>query len=504
MNSKIQECVEWLDSNYPTIDSRNERYIKKKSEVWYDWIIEYSSFLGSNATFRDRLATVVLGIKEQPKCKTCDADIYGLSGIKWKTFCCNLCAISHGRKVLREDCYVNQDWRDNQAAVVAKGVFDKYGVYNPMSIEGMADKIRASNQDIYGADYHTMTKSGADKISSGLGIFFKSPAGDAMRDSRKQIMLNEYQRASECDDTTVYDKGKVGGKSKTEIAFKSMVEDIVGYALYSKYIKTLMGNREIDIFLPEFNLGIEFNGCYSHSVEGGKSAGYHLDKQIGAEDAGITLITVWEDDYLNRDKLKIILDRIRVMVGKPTIKYQARKCQLTNVTIKEYKQFLQSYHIQGQIDHSSVRLGLEYDGVLVSVMGFKRCPNNVKKYGDSTNVWELCRFASSGHVVGAFSRLLKLFTSIKSPKLVYSFGDRMIVKRHDNVYTKNGFHEHSISNPDYMYLYKSKRAHKFNFRKSRFLDLGFIIEGKTENELRVEAKLPIIYDAGKICYVMEL
>lgn len=502
MNER-EDCVKWLDENYPVIDTRNERYIKKKSPEWHNWMLEYTSSLDESVRFRDRIAAVILDIKSQPKCKTCGVSVYSASGIKWKTFCGNICAISYGRKVLEEECYPNQEWRDNQAIAVSKGVFDKYGVTNPMSINGVYDKIKSVNNDKYGADYHTMTNAGSDKISDGLKVFFKTIDGDSMRESRRQIMLNEYNRASENNDSTVYDKGRVGGKSKTEIEFKSMVENIVGYELSSKYIKTEQGNREIDIYLPDHNLGIEFNGCYSHSVEGGKSIGYHLDKQIGADNIGINLITVWEDDYLDRNKLSIILNRIRVLVNKPSIRYQARKCTLDRkVGIKEYRAFLDKNHIQGSNDHSSVRIGLRYEGDLVSVMGFKKCPTNVKKYGDPIGVWELCRFASSGQTVGAFSRLRKAFKTAYDPKLIYSFGDRMIAKRFDNVYTKNGFLEHSISKPDYCYLYKSRRVHKFNFRKSRFSEMGFDITNKTEDELRIEAKMPIIYDAGKICYIM--
>lgn len=55
--------------------------------------------------------------------------------------------------------------------------------------------------------------------------------------------------------------------------------------------------QEIDIFIPELNIGIEFNGVYWHSIEGGKDKYYHVNKRLSAEYLGIKLLTVWEDEW---------------------------------------------------------------------------------------------------------------------------------------------------------------------------------------------------------------
>ena len=53
---------------------------------------------------------------------------------------------------------------------------------------------------------------------------------------------------------------------------------------------------EIDIFLPELNLGFEFNGIFWHSTRF-KSNRYHIDKLINLNKNGIKLIHLWEDIY---------------------------------------------------------------------------------------------------------------------------------------------------------------------------------------------------------------
>lgn len=57
--------------------------------------------------------------------------------------------------------------------------------------------------------------------------------------------------------------------------------------------------KEIDCYLPNLGLGIEFNGLYWHSLEQ-KELEYHLKKWINAREKGIRLITIWEDDWRDR------------------------------------------------------------------------------------------------------------------------------------------------------------------------------------------------------------
>lgn len=497
--------VIFLEKEYPTPDSRNERYLSRNWPVWYSWLMQYTSFLDNGEyRFIDRLSAAILGINSIQHCHNegCSNLTKSQSGLYWNKFCGNLCSAEYGRKILKEDYHSDEQWCYDQADRVSNGIMTKYGVANPMSIEGVQDRIIYTNRERFGADYHTQTKDGADKISAGLRRMFNSSEGDHLREAKRDRLVTEFARAEADGDITYMDKGRPpGGKSRSEAKFRAMVEEIVGYPLTSKYIKCGDTFREIDIFIPSLNLGIEFNGLYSHSVEGGKSKSYHLDKQIAAESVGIHLITVWEDDFSNRDKLPVVLNRIRYLTNNSISKVYARKCILSDkVDLFEYRDFLCKNHIQGDIDHSSVRLGLRYEGKLVAVMGFKKCPSNVKKYGNPEDVWELCRFATSSSVVGGFSKLLKSFVETKLPRLVYSFGDRMIVDITDNVYLKNGFKQHSVSKPDYSYIYRSERKHKFGFRKDMFSKLGFDISNKTEEEIRIEAKLPIIWDAGKVCY----
>ena len=59
--------------------------------------------------------------------------------------------------------------------------------------------------------------------------------------------------------------------------------------------------REIDIYLPDLNLGFEFNGKYWHQGDGFREA----SKVFEADEEGIKLINVWEIEWLkNRKKIE--------------------------------------------------------------------------------------------------------------------------------------------------------------------------------------------------------
>ena len=63
---------------------------------------------------------------------------------------------------------------------------------------------------------------------------------------------------------------------------------------YDSNRRDIIAPKELDIYLPDFNLAIEINGCYWHSVEC-KPRSYHRNKYDACKAKGITLITLWED-----------------------------------------------------------------------------------------------------------------------------------------------------------------------------------------------------------------
>lgn len=107
--------------------------------------------------------------------------------------------------------------------------------------------------------------------------------------------------------------GKLGTKCKCQCKyFGSFAEDQLFEIIKRKYPTAIHHNwgllkenkqLEIDIFIPELNIGIEFNGLFWHSKDR-KPSNYHFNKSLLADAAGIKLIQIWEDDETILDILE--------------------------------------------------------------------------------------------------------------------------------------------------------------------------------------------------------
>jgi len=65
--------------------------------------------------------------------------------------------------------------------------------------------------------------------------------------------------------------------------------------------RTILDGLELDIYLPEYKLGIEFNGLYWHS-ELFKNKDYHLNKTLECKKRNIELLHIFEDDWMFKQK----------------------------------------------------------------------------------------------------------------------------------------------------------------------------------------------------------
>jgi len=254
---------------------------------------------------------------------------------------------------------------------------------------------------------------------------------------------------------------------------------------------------EIDIFLPDKKLAIEFNGVFWHSSEY-KNAKYHYNKTNLCKENGIRLLHIFEDEWIH--KQDIIKDKIKNILGKTDNKIFARKCDIGEVgDVYLQKQFYNKNHIQGWCS-SSISYGLFYNKTLVALMSFSKATKS-KKYE-----WELVRYATilNSVVVGGASRLLSNFIKDKLPTNIVSYADNSF--SNGNMYEVLGFRNDGISSPSYFYVEKCNlmRRHRFAFRKSELQKKNMINEGETEEEAIFRCgKYYKIYDCGKIRYIWE-
>lgn len=279
--------------------------------------------------------------------------------------------------------------------------------------------------------------------------------------------------------------------SKLEIEINEFLTGIRIDTITSSF--SVIKPSQIDIYIPSHNVAIEFNGLYWHS-ENKVDTNYHLNKTNLCEELGIQLIHIFEDEWLF--KKDIVKSRLKNILGLTTNKIYGRKCIIKEVLSNESKVFLNTNHIQGNVN-SSINLGLYHENELVSVMSFNKPRLGIGKLYDG---YELSRFCTKidTTVIGGADKLLKQFIKIYSPKQIISYADKRWSK--GNLYEKLGFDKTHTNKPNYSYIIGKTRKHRFNFRKNILKKEGFDITNKSEHEIMLDRKIYRIYDCGTITY----
>ena len=70
--------------------------------------------------------------------------------------------------------------------------------------------------------------------------------------------------------------------------------------------KLVIAPQELDIYIPQFKLGIEYNGLFWHSTKHISDINYHLNKSIVCRQKGIRLIHIYEFEDFEEQFTKLI------------------------------------------------------------------------------------------------------------------------------------------------------------------------------------------------------
>lgn len=202
--------------------------------------------------------------------------------------------------------------------------------------------------------------------------------------------------------------------------------DICNYLLNFVNIKRnnrkILGNgQEIDIYIPEYKVGIEVNGDYWHSSLQ-KDKNYHFEKSKLAEEKGIRLIHIWEYEWNDPIKREKIISLLNICFNINISKIYARDCTIRKISNSQAKLFNELNHLQGH-RNAQVTYGLFYQDKLVQLMSFSKTKYNRNLKGD--NNWEIIRGCpgSNNIVVGGVSKLFTHFIRDYNPDSIFSYCD---------------------------------------------------------------------------------
>ena len=258
----------------------------------------------------------------------------------------------------------------------------------------------------------------------------------------------------------------------------------------------LIENKELDIYIPDKKIAIEFNELYWHSDDF-KNKEYHYNKWKSCYDKDIKLITIWEDDWdLKKDIVKsIIKSKLNVLENK----IYARKCIIKELSYNQTKKFLELNHLQGFVI-SNINLGLFYNDELVSLMTFGK-KRNILKQKSKENEYELLRFCNKldTYIIGGASKLFKYFIKEIKPHEIISYASCDISD--GALYKKLNFKEIKHTGLNYWWV-KDKRYHRSNFMKYKLIKEGEDPK-KTADQIMRERGYNKIWGNGNILFKWE-
>lgn len=490
---------------------------KLKKEHLEEYLIQKTSFLDEaykDVSISQRLWHVRNNSYSIIECEICK---------KPKKFSCSGSGTGY---VVHEECFSQKVKKTLNEKYPNKAFYEKfvknktnktiqlrYGVDNAMKIPGVRAKIENTQLLKYGNKSHSRSKRFISMIEDN----FRNTTLKRIQRAKQDVDYVGYSstryhelHCNVCNNNFYITTDQISGRLsynriictvcnpiKKEVYYSYGEEEIRDF-ITSIYKDTVLYNSrgiinpyELDIYLPEKNIAIEYNGAYWHS-EKYRDKNYHKMKSDLCKEKGIHLIHIF--DYQWDEKKEILKSILRNFI-KPELNFRiyARKCTIEKITsLKDINKFLQPNHLLGRIKVFSICYGLYYNGELISLITLKKLNANENRY-------ELSRYAIKKNttIIGGGKKLLTNIINNENIEKIVTYNDNSIFK--GSTYEKLGFEKIRTNKPNYVYynLSSCEIIPKQLIRKSL---LG--IEFTTERDYANDHNLSRVYNAGNDVYEM--
>jgi len=361
-NEMIKQLQTIFKHSYKRI---KEASFKNLYPIEHKWIVENINF-HDKMTFSERKYCIMNDIKEIPKCLHCDKNLkykqssYGL-------FCNNNCSqkSSYTKNRRKQTCQKNFGSNSPFTSTEIKkkmkaSMIDKYGVENISHHPNTLEKIKNTNLERYGVENYSQTeqskenykkflksywtKENKEKHSKLITKLYKDPKWSNSKKHKKELaVLKQYEEKYPNlyvirDKELLLKQFKIHNtNSRTILAMKlGLKHTMIDYAMVKfdinnmyrssksskeEYIcqfleennikiirtdRTIIKPHELDIYLPDHKIAIEFNGNYWHSF---KDQFYHLKKSMKCRENDVRLIHIFEYEF-DDEMLDWLLDQI--------------------------------------------------------------------------------------------------------------------------------------------------------------------------------------------------
>lgn len=259
--------------------------------------------------------------------------------------------VEHAKQIKKER-YGDENYNNRQKSI--QTCLEKYGVENTFQAEKFKEKAKETRIKKYGVEYSGQIKESKEKrketnllrygaktysqsdfYREGNRNLFYDSLVTHLKDKKIAVLQNkeEYSksvygkfkclRCNSVWDSTENNYQHIFCKKCQKLPYSLKEKSVVEFikSIYDGEVlendKTALaeenakGNqKELDIYLPQLNLGIEFNGDYWHSLEEVKQR--DAEKKTLCEQKGITLLRIQESEWDNNPE--IVKQRLRYAV----------------------------------------------------------------------------------------------------------------------------------------------------------------------------------------------
>lgn len=416
---------------------------------------------------------------------------------------------------------------------IKKTLIEKYGVDNPFKLQDVQDRIKELNLQKYGVENIGETLETKLKIKQtnmrkyGVEHAFQA---EQTKSKIKQTLIENFgvdnpQKSPEIrakTEQTCIEKYGVKTALALQTSRQSLIEsNIAKYgSAYpaSKNHKTedeirawllslgfefnpdyqLTAPKEIDLYNKDKAIAIEYCGLYWHtetSMEP-RDRNYHYGKYKMCQDKGVQLITIFEDEWKERNTQCKNFIKATLGVGE---RIHARKCVVEQIDKTTANKFIDENHIQGSNKLGLVFFGLKYNERLVGVMSL-----GYHHRGNSDLVLDRLCFLDNAIVMGGASKLFNqavIWAKSNEYKEIKSWSDNRWSK--GNVYLKLGFKLLNELKPDYSYVNMSGYKPRLSKQSQRKAGSNCPLD-MTELEWASQRNLSRIWDCGKKAWQYEI
>lgn len=280
-------------------------------------------------------------------------------------------------------------------------------------------------------------------------------------------------------------------------AERDIYDIIISYITSNKVIihdRKVIAPQELDIYIPDKQLAIEFNGDYWHSSER-LSNNYHQQKTIECAKKDIQLISIfeheWKDNILRQKLVKLIENKLS---NNKNIIY-ARNTKIRETDRNETDEFCKKYHLQDS-SQASIYIGEYYNNELIAVLSLAPPRfNNEYQY-------EIVRYCvkDSICIVGGLEKLFKYFVNRYNPESIITYID--ISKFTGKAYSKIDFKpcELKFSSPNYKWVSADESIvlSRYETQKEKLIRNGLGNKDQTEREIMISLGYNQVYDCGNL------